>query len=153
VSRYDEVRQEVENSGYNWQEELDNLHVAEGLYLALVKAKPNLFSPSANRVETLINLYPNVQDISSDEMLKAIRQALVKDDKFPLTLIVLDEIQQYIGEDSQRSIEVQEVVESCCKNLDGKFLFVGTGQTAVTGTAGITRIHVNLYAKHLVTSS
>ena len=67
------------------------------------KSKPKLFSSTASCVETLNNLYPYVQDVSSDEMLKAIRQALTKDGKFPLTLIVLDEVQQYIGEDSQRS--------------------------------------------------
>ena len=62
-------------------------------------------------------------------MLKAIRQALSQDGKFPLTLIVLDEVQQYIGEDSQRSMDVQEAVEACCKNIGGKLLFIGTGQT------------------------
>jgi len=137
---YDEVRHKVENDGFDWQEELDNFYVAEGLHAALVKAKPNLFSSSATCVETLNNLYPFVQDISSDDMLKAIRQALTKNGKFPLTLVVLDEIQQYIGEDSQKCIEVQEVVESCCKNIGGKFLFIGTGQTAVTGTANLKKL-------------
>lgn len=41
--------------------------------------------------------YPYVQDVSSGDMLKAIRQALTRDGKFPLTLVVLDEVQQYIG--------------------------------------------------------
>ncbi|MCK5804505.1 MAG: BREX system P-loop protein BrxC, partial [Lentisphaeria bacterium] len=91
-------------------------------------------------VETLNNLYPYVQDISSDDMLKSIRQALTKDGKFPLTLVVLDEVQQYIGEDSQRSILVQEAVEACCKNIGGKLLFVGTGQTAVTGTSNLKKL-------------
>ena len=137
---YEKVHSEVEKNGFVWQEELDNFYVAEGLHAALMKAKPTLFSSPATCVETLNNLYPFVQDISSDEMLKAIRQALTKDGKFPLTLIVLDEVQQYIGEDSQRSMEVQEVVESCCKNIGGKLLFIGTGQTAVTGTANLKKL-------------
>ena len=137
---YDKVRNEVENRGDSWQEELDNFYVAEGLHEALIKAKPALFSSPATCLETLNNLYPFVQDISSDDMLKAIRQALTKDGKFPLTLVVLDEVQQYIGEDSQRSMEVQEVVESCCKNIGGKLLFVGTGQTAVTGTSNLKKL-------------
>lgn len=137
---YDKVRSEVEKNGFDWQEELDNFYVAEGLHAALMKVKPTLFSSSATCVETLNNLYPFVQDIGSDDMLKAIRQALTRDGKFPLTLIVLDEVQQYIGEDSQRSMEVQEVVESCCKNIGGKLLFIGTGQTAVTGTANLKKL-------------
>jgi hypothetical protein len=69
---YDKVRKEVEKNGFDWQEELDNFYVAEGLHTALVKAKPNLISSLATCVETLNNLYPFVPDISSDDMLKAI---------------------------------------------------------------------------------
>ena len=137
---YDQVRQSVESNGYDWQEELDNFYVAEGLHEALAQAKPALFTSPASCVETLNNLYPFVQDISSDDMLKAIRQALTTDGKFPLTLIVLDEVQQFIGEDSQRSIAVQEAVEACCKNFGGKLLFIGTGQTAVTGTSNLKKL-------------
>ena len=137
---HDAVRGQVEQSGFDWHEELDNFYVAEGLHAALVKTKPNLFTSPASCVETLNNLYPYVQDVSSGDMLKAIRQALTRDTKFPLTLVVLDEIQQYIGEDSQRSIDVQEVVEACCKNIGAKMLFIGTGQTAVTGTSNLKKL-------------
>ncbi|WP_294105609.1 BREX system P-loop protein BrxC, partial [Thiolapillus sp.] len=137
----DQVREHVEKHGYDWEEELDNFYVAEGLHDALVAAKSKLFASPSACVETLNNLYPYVQDISSDEMLKAIRDALTRDGKFPLTVIVLDEVQQYIGEDSQRSIDVQEVVEACSKKIEGgKLLFVGTGQTAVTGTANLKKL-------------
>lgn len=135
-----QVRTNVEQNGFDWNEELDNFYVAEGLHDALVQAKPNLFPSPVSCVETLNNLYPYVQDVSSDDMLKAIRQALTKDGKFPLTLIVLDEVQQYIGEDSQRSIDVQEAVEACSKNIGGKLLFIGTGQTAVTGTSNLKKL-------------
>ncbi|WP_087719602.1 BREX system P-loop protein BrxC [Salinicola salarius] len=137
---YDQVRNQVEANGFDWNEELDNFYVAEGLHDALVQAKPALFTSPASCVETLNNLYPYVQDISSDDMLKAIRQALTQEGKFPLTLVVLDEVQQFIGEDSQRSIAVQEVVEACCKNFAGKLLFIGTGQTAVTGTSNLKKL-------------
>ncbi|MBL3593011.1 MAG: BREX system P-loop protein BrxC [Synergistaceae bacterium] len=137
---YDQVRAHVEKNGFDWDEELDNFYVAEGLHEALVQLKPNLFPSLPSCVETLNNLYPYVQDVSSDDMVKAIRQALTKDGKFPLTLMVLDEVQQYIGEDSQRSIDVQEAVEACSKNIGGKLLFIGTGQTAVTGTSNLKKL-------------
>ncbi|WP_310877579.1 BREX system P-loop protein BrxC [Priestia megaterium] len=137
---YNEVRNYVEKQGYQWKEELDNLYVAEGLHKALVALKANTFSSEAVCVDTLNNLFPHVPDVSNDEMVKAIQQALSVDGKFPLTLIVLDEVQQYIGENSQRSIDVQEVVEACCKSIGGKLLFIGTGQTAVTGTANLKRL-------------
>lgn len=137
---YEKVQRSVEQKGFNWQEELDNFYVAEGLHEALVQAKPNLFSSTDTCVETLNNLYPFVQDISNDEMIKTIRQALTKNKKFPLTLIVLDEVQQYIGDSNQRSMDVQEMVEACCKNIGGKLLFIGTGQTAVTGTPNLNKL-------------
>jgi hypothetical protein len=137
---YEEVREQVKQSGYDWEEELDNFYVAEGLHEALVKAKPQLFTTPASCVETLNNLYPYVDDISSSEMLKAITQSLTRNDKFPLTLVALDEVQQYIGANIQRSIDVQEVVEACSKNIGGKLLFIGTGQTAVTGTANLNKL-------------
>lgn len=136
---YDEVRRYIEQNGFTWQEELDNFYVAEGLHEALIRAKPNLFSSSEICVETLNNLYPFVQDVGNDEMIRVVRQALTRD-KFPLTLIVLDEVQQYIGEDGQRGKDVQETVEACCKNIGGKLLFIGTGQTAVTGTHNLKKL-------------
>ncbi len=137
---YDKVRQDVISNGYKWEEELDNFYVAEGLHQALVKAKPQLFTSPGVCLDTLNNLYPHVNDISSDEMLKAINQTLTRESRLPLTLIVLDEVQQYIGEDSQRSMDVQEVVEACCKKFGGKLLFIGTGQTAITGTSNLKKL-------------
>lgn len=137
---YEDVRREVEQGGNEWNEELDNFHVSADLYAALCKIKPNIFSSAVSAVEILPQLYPNVADVTSDEMLKAIRQTLIKEGKFPLTLVVLDEVQQFIGEDSDRSIAVQEMVESITKNIGGKLLFVGTGQTAVTGTPNLARL-------------
>ena len=137
---YEQVRAHVEQNGFDWNYELDNFYVAEGLHDALVQIKPKLFPSPASCVETLNNRYPYVQDVSSDEMIKAIRQALLKNGKFPLTLVVLDEVQQYIGGSTQRSIEVQEMVEACCKNFGGELLFIGTGQTAVTGTSNLKKL-------------
>ncbi len=136
---YEQVRGLVEQKGYNWQEELDNFFVAEGLPAALIDAKPNLFSSVAGCLDTLRQQYPFVTDITSAEMVKAIRQALTREGRFPLTLLVLDEIQQFIGGDSRRSSDVQEAVEAC-KNIGPHLLFVGSGQTAVMGTPLLQRL-------------
>ena len=137
---FDQLRSLIENNGLDWREELDNFMVAEGLFEGLVQLKPKVFPSVETCSESLNNQYPHVTDISNDEMLKAIRQALGVQGKLPLTLIVLDEVQQYIGEDSDRSLAVQEAVEACCKSLGGKLLFVGTGQTAVTATSNLKKL-------------
>ena len=137
---FEAVKQQIEAKGISWQDELDNFHVAEDLHAVVAQMRPNLFSSAAVCTEALNNQYPPVQDVSSEEMIKATRQALSNDGKFPLTVIVLDEVQQYIGGSPDRSIIVQETVEACCKNIGGKLLFIGTGQTAVTGTANLARL-------------
>jgi hypothetical protein len=134
------VRDDVIARGDDWQEELDNFYVAESLHESLVKTKPNLFNSVDACAQTLAQLYPNVNDVSSEEMLKAIRQAVSQDGNLPLILIVIDEVQQYIGMDGQRSIAVQEAVEACSKGLGSRMMFVGTGQTAITGTANLARL-------------
>lgn len=137
---FDVVKDLVEKSGSSWNEELDNFYVAEDLHKALVKVKPTLFRDESSCSEVLTNQYPFVSDVSSSDMLNAIKLALSKDGKFPLTLIVLDEVQQFIGEDGDRSLAVQETVEAVCKGIGGKLMFIGTGQTAVTGTANLKRL-------------
>lgn len=137
---FESVKERVEHKGYDWEEELDNLYVAEGLHEALVEVKPNIFPTPSSCVETLNNRFPNKTDITSDEMIKSIREALAKDNRFPLTLIVLDEVEQYIGENSQRAMDVQEAVEACCKQIGSRLLFIGTGQTSVTGTALLKKL-------------
>ena len=135
-----QVREYLEREGLDWEGELDNFYVAEGLHQALVHTKPALFSSPSVCAEILKNQYPIVSDISTSDMVKTIRQALTTKGKFPLTLIALDEMQQYIGEDSRRSIDVQEVVEACSKEFGGKLLFIGTGQTAVSGTSNLSKL-------------
>lgn len=137
---YDEVKQHVEKAGVPWDEALDNFYVSTELHESLMAAKPALFQSANTCASALINLYPHVQDISSEEMYTAIKKALTKEGKFPLTLVVLDEVQQFIGEDGQRSLDVQEVVEDCCKKFGGKLMFIGTGQTAVTGTSNLKKL-------------
>ncbi|MDL1983312.1 MAG: BREX system P-loop protein BrxC [Deltaproteobacteria bacterium] len=137
---YEDVKNQVEQSGNDWLYELDNFIVAEDLHKALVQVKPQLFPSPEVCTETLNNLYRNVPDITNDEMLKTIKQAIIRDGKSPLTLIVLDEVQQYIGMDSRRSMDVQEAVEACCKSFGGKLLFIGTGQTSVTGTSNLKKL-------------
>ncbi|MCB5286841.1 MAG: BREX system P-loop protein BrxC [Candidatus Cloacimonetes bacterium] len=136
----DSVRDYVVSKGANWAEELDNFYVAEVLHDALIEIKPNVFISHKVCMDTLINLYPNAEDISIDDMLKTLKSALMIDGKLPLTAIILDEMQQYIGESSERSLDVQETIEACTKTIGGKLIIVATGQTAISGTANLKKL-------------
>lgn len=137
---YNSVKSAVEAAGKDWRAELATLYVSPLLSKALLDVYPGFASSQAEARKLLKEQFPNQQDVTNHEMIDGIKQALAPDGRFPLTLIALDEIQQYIGENQQRSILIQEVTESCCKAFGGKLLFVGTGQTALSGTPLLTRL-------------
>ncbi|CAA9219053.1 MAG: FIG01059430: hypothetical protein, partial [uncultured Chloroflexia bacterium] len=86
----------------------------------------------------------NRDDISIDEMESSLKQVLrAQSDngqQIPLTLIVLDETQQYIGENGDRAQAVQEAVERIQSAFESKVLVVATGQAALTGTTNLQKL-------------
>ena len=60
--------------------------------------------------------------------------------KLPLTLVVLDEMQQYIGEDNEKALAVQNIVEGCSARFESQILFVATGQSALTATPTLQKL-------------
>jgi hypothetical protein len=60
--------------------------------------------------------------------------------KLPCTLLVFDELQQFIGEDSQRTNQVQEIVEACSSRFGSHLLFIATGQAAIQATPQLQKL-------------
>jgi hypothetical protein len=136
----DAVKKHVEAAGKNWRKELRNLYVSPHIAAALLDVYPD-FAGSPQEARALLReQFPKVTDVTTEQMVSAIRDALTKDGKFPLTLIALDEVQQYIGENQARTYLIQEVTETCSKHFEGRLLFVGTGQTALSGTPMLQKL-------------
>ncbi|HHO0838143.1 TPA: BREX system P-loop protein BrxC, partial [Aeromonas hydrophila] len=125
-----------------WQKELRNLYVSPILAAALLQAFPDLAPSIAEVGKALRAQYPNVATITNDEMVDAVMDALARNGQLPLTLIVLDEVQQFVGSDEDRAHVVQEVIETCCKDsaFKSKMLFVATGQSALSDTPNLQRL-------------
>lgn len=83
---------------------------------------------------------PDPKDVSIDDMIARIMQAIGHSGKLPCTVVILDEVQQYINDDTGRSKAVQDVKEQCCARLGPNFLLIGTGQNALSGTALLQRL-------------
>ena len=62
-------------------------------------------------------------------MEKVLRLQSTTEAKLPLTLVVLDEMQQYIGDDNDKALDVQHIVEGCSARFQSQVLFVATGQS------------------------
>ncbi|MCP4410534.1 MAG: BREX system P-loop protein BrxC [Gammaproteobacteria bacterium] len=131
---YDKLVVELEDAGETLAGELPHLYVSPVLSKALHAVYPDLAS-SPQEVRQLIRAqFPVVTDVSNDDMVRAIKDALSVDGKFPLTMIGLDEVQQFINSDSDKAYRIQELTETCCKRFAGQLQFVGTGQMALSGT-------------------
>ena len=136
----EEVKQAVEESGKDWLRELNALFMSPVIASALLTAKPDLAGDEKELREQLRAEFKRVEDISNDEMVQGIKDALTVDGQFPLTLIVLDEVQQYIGDDGDKAYQVQEAVETCSKHFNSQLLFVSTGQNALSGMPNLMRL-------------
>lgn len=136
----DQVKQAVEDAGKDWLRELNALFMSPVIANALLTAKPDLAGDEKELREQLRAEFKRVEDISNDEMVQGIKDALTVDGQFPLTLIVLDEVQQYIGDDGDKAYQVQEAVETCSKHFNSQLLFVSTGQNALSGMPNLMRL-------------
>lgn len=137
---YDALRSHVEGAGRDWDREIRNLTKSKYVASGLLELEPTLGGSVADVRQLLKSEHPHVDDVSVDDMVQAIHDALAPDGPFPCTLIALDEIQQYIGDDSQKTYDVQEVTQACVSAFEGKLLFVATGQTALTGTPELAKL-------------
>jgi len=141
-SIFDQVKSKVEADGDSWADELEDMYVSRSIARALLEVDNTLGEDVKQVRQLLREQYPNVQDVTNQQMVDAIYDALAVEGNFPLTLIVLDEVQQYIGPDSDKAHQVQEVVETCCKHskFKSKLLFVSTGQSALSGMPNLQRL-------------
>ena len=128
--KFDAFKKAIEDQGKVFDKELGRLYTSGAVAKAFVQCHDHLKDPS--QVGALLRAdYPNVEDVSIDEMCDSIREAISTDGKMPCTLLVLDEIQQFIAQDQQTALDVQEVTEALSKRMDGRLMIVGTGQSAL----------------------
>ena len=60
--------------------------------------------------------------------------------EIPLTLIILDEVQQFIREDPNISLSIQTITEQLTSKFKGRLLLVCTGQAALGDTAYLEKL-------------
>ncbi len=135
------VRELLAAAGRSFDEELANMFVSPPLHQALRQIFPDTFIENSDVGSLLLAAYPPREDVTNTELVEGFRKALTNEQKhFPLTLIVLDEVQQYIGNDETRSLAVQEAIETVSKRFEGRVLFVATGQAAISSTDKLNKL-------------
>lgn len=135
---YEAVKKAVETAGKMFEKELNNLYVSPILSQAVIKAVPG-FANSEAEAKQLIKAEfpPQNTDITTEQFLSVAKEALLrvgKNGKLPCTVLVLDEVQQYIGQSNDRSVLITEVAEAVSKQMDSQVMIVAAGQSALTDT-------------------
>ena len=137
---YKQVCAAVEAEGREFRRELNDMYVSPLIARGLLAADPDFAATEKDARAALRAQFPKPKDITNDEFVTALQDALAPDGEMPCSVIILDEVQQYIGDDTSRSYVVQEVVEACSKRFSDRLLFLGTGQTALSGTPALQRL-------------
>ncbi|MBK7210551.1 MAG: BREX system P-loop protein BrxC [Xanthomonadales bacterium] len=119
--------------------EVRSLKLSVPLADALLQAEPK-YGTTANAQEAIRDQFKDNNSPTIDDALEVLKQIFGTDGKLPCTLLVVDEIQQFIGEKVLRANDVQEIAEHCCTDLGSRLLFVGTGQSALNNTPGLQRL-------------
>ncbi len=137
---FDRLAETLKTQGKDPLQEIDRLYTSKALHEAYLALYPH-HGTVANVGKALQAQYPaKVDNIHVDDLIANIRCALGVKGKLPCTVLVLDEIQQYINNNADVANDVQEVVEACQKRLDGLITIVGTGQSALSDTPALQRI-------------
>ncbi len=130
---YDQVRSAVEKNGRSFFDELHDLYVSPLIAEALMSADPT-FAPDLISARSVIrSRFEDRDEIDHEEFIRRMKLVLSDGGSMPCTLIALDEVQLFIGEDDKLSYDVQLIAESLTKQMESRVLLVGSGQTALSG--------------------
>lgn len=140
----DTIRAAVEAAGRTYDKEIHDLYVSPLIIDALLSSDASLTSAKEVRDLLKTQFSPTTRDVTEDEMFDAMDDVLrlqsTKPGKLPLVLVVLDEMQQYIGDDGEKALAVQDLVEGCSRRFESQVLFVATGQSALTATPTLQKL-------------
>lgn len=139
----DEVRGKVAEKGEAWESALNNMFVSPALARSILDVSPN-FRDEADVRLALRTQFARPADLTEEELLKVTAEVMAlmsgKNGKLPGTLIVIDEVQQFIGDNTTRVDQVARLAESMTKRFGGKLLLVATGQSAMNAMPQLAKI-------------
>ena len=105
----------------------------EQLTAAALTAKPDLAASVDILMDRLNRQFEHEPEPTVELLVEMAQKALMVGRKeMPLTLIILDEVQQFIREDADSSLLIQTIIaEELCSRFRGRVFLVATGQSAL----------------------
>ena len=138
-----QVRDAVEHGEdpRDWRRELNNFLVSRRISDALLAANPTFAAgPKDVRRQLAAQFPPLTGDLTTEEFVDLARKALSEDASLPLTVLVLDEAQQYIGDSGDRSAVFSEVAEAIQTEFNSRVALVASGQSALSQTPALQKL-------------
>jgi len=135
---YEQFVQAIQKQGKKETVEISHLYSSP----AVAKAYAEVYGKDKTGVaaELRASYPPGVVDITMDEMRTVFREAISVKDQLPCTILVLDEVQQFILSDDKIALDVQEVTEALSNSMDRRVMVVATGQSALSATPNLQRL-------------
>ncbi len=139
----DAVDVHLHGAGRSLEGELPHLYVSGHLAEALLAARPGFATSAAETRQQLRAQFPSATTLPDSTFLQVFEETLRSTNdarELPLTLVVLDELQQFMGDETDRVNEVQQLVEACCSRFRSRILFLGAGQMALGATPTLQKL-------------
>lgn len=141
---YEKVVANLQAQGVEFYRELRDMYVSPVLAQSLIDAYPP-FATNQREARNFIKAqFPARDEISNEEFLQTFASVLElqadRPNSPPCTLLVLDEMQQAIGEDAGRTLEVQNIVEDLSARFGSRLLVIATGQSAIQATPQLSKL-------------
>ncbi|WP_035610953.1 BREX system P-loop protein BrxC [Haloferula sp. BvORR071] len=127
-------------------EEVESMNYSVPLAEALLAADPK-YGSLPNVQEVIRTGFPEITSPTIKQTLELLKQVYGDGNKLPCTLLVVDEVQQFIGEKIPRANDVQEIAEHCSTDLGSRLLIVGTGQSALNTTPSLQRLQARFFVR------
>jgi len=127
--------------GKDYEREVEDFRISNDIAEFLATHQPALGANAGAVLDKLNANYPPEKTLGIDEMVKLITDAVTQ--RFgiiPCTLLALDEAQQYIANDPERSSMLQHVAEALSSRFKGRIMVVCTGQSALNTTELLRRL-------------
>jgi hypothetical protein len=134
----EDVRAEL---GEGFDTHIRNFILSPKFGAAVLKAKPELAETPRELGSKLQALFPEPPPVTVDLLENMARKALLLGrNELPLTLIVLDEVQQFIRQDPSLTLKIQTLVERLSSRFNGRILIIGTGQQALSDVPNLQKL-------------
>jgi len=118
--------------GDTFESAIRNFVLSTAFREAVLAEKPSLAANARDLSDRLKADFPQPPELTVADLSSTVRRALLLNRKeLPLTLVVLDEVQQFLKNDPGRALDVQNIAERFAADFDGRLLLVCTGQQAL----------------------